>query len=155
MGTNFYWNVMAPWAEVTLPTGVVKRVGGFDTDDPDVHIGKRSGAGAYCFDCKVTLCKDGESRIHYSDSGFYDECPKCDAPNTVRSGRPDGNPVSYACSFSWAQDPNRVRRVCGERLNEVLIHDSYGKELTGEEFLEILKKDCPIEFTDSIGRPFS
>lgn len=41
MSTNFYW------------------------DEPDAtgdrkHIGKRSGAGAYCWTCKRTMCIDGE-----------------------------------------------------------------------------------------------
>lgn len=41
------------------------------------HIGKRSAAGRYCWDCGVTLCIDGEYYVHYSDHAWYDYCPKC------------------------------------------------------------------------------
>lgn len=36
--------------------------------DPQYHIGKRSAAGLYCWDCGKTLCKDGESGIHFDKS---------------------------------------------------------------------------------------
>ena len=43
------------------------------TDDGEVHIGKRSAAGWYCWDCRQTLCK---GRVHYGD-GYFDRCPIC------------------------------------------------------------------------------
>lgn len=46
MGTNFYLK------------------GHRGDDDPKYHIGKRSAAGLYCWDCRITLCKGGESAIH-------------------------------------------------------------------------------------------
>lgn len=40
MGTNFYFNGQ--------------------------HVGKRSAAGWYCWDCHKTLCADGEEFVHYT-----------------------------------------------------------------------------------------
>ena len=49
MGTNFYIKGSPKTANL---------------DDPKWHIGKRSAAGLYCFDCGVTLCEQGEKFVH-------------------------------------------------------------------------------------------
>lgn len=55
------------------------------------HIGKRSAAGYYCFDCEVSLCKEGSDFVHWTkipchmqlkELGFkevewFDKCPIC------------------------------------------------------------------------------
>ena len=43
------------------------------------HIGKRSDAGFYCWDCEITLCKGGGRAVHSGDE-FYNKCPKCGRP---------------------------------------------------------------------------
>jgi len=65
-----------------------------DADNPSHHIGKRSAAGLYCWDCGITLAKEGESSIGSGRSiykafyhmvpkvmedgnSFFDHCPKC------------------------------------------------------------------------------
>lgn len=149
MGTNFYWKDAGPNSEY-----------------PESHIGKRSAAGAYCWDCNETLCSGGKARIHYGDT-FLAACPSCGktrgqteglskGPVAVELGfadpatdRPSG--VCGAASFTWAQNPKTVRRTCRKRRDEILIVDEYGRELTGTEFLAMLAATCPIEFTDSIG----
>src|SRR5437879_5718682 len=70
MGTNFYWRTAA----TLLPTGEDVPE---DSDDPRIHIGKRSAAGPYCWDCDQTLCKDGIDGIHQGKSGWYPACPRC------------------------------------------------------------------------------
>ena len=42
----------------------------------EVHIGKRSSAGRYCFDCGISMCVDGEDKVH-SGSNFNKVCYKC------------------------------------------------------------------------------
>jgi len=37
------------------------------------HIGKRSAAGRYCFDCGVSLCVDGEDNVH-KGGNFNEKC---------------------------------------------------------------------------------
>lgn len=172
MGTNFYWRVeVAP-----LPTGAVidhmislRVLGGFD--NPITHIGKRSAAGAYCWDCRQTLCAGGEAAVHSGSGHFREACPKCGkSPRkvsltdggaaSVELGftKPSTEPptgVGSTASFSWAQDPETVRRICADRPNDALIVDEYGQKLTGAEFLTMLKCNCAIEFTDSIGEAFS
>jgi len=41
------------------------------------HIGKRSAAGRYCFDCGVSMCVDGEEYVHSGTSHFNKKCYKC------------------------------------------------------------------------------
>ena len=95
MGTNFYWHVDLG----QLPTGEAVRI---DRDDPNVHIGKRSAAGMYCWDCDVTLCKEGKDGVHKgSDIGFshgidayleaskrrwHECCPNCGRSRQVSEG---------------------------------------------------------------------
>jgi len=162
MGTNFYWDV---------EQGI--------SADPTVHIGKRSAAGAYCWDCGLTLCKLGTSRVHgnvvWHDGKrgpwrWHEECPECgqkpveeglDAgPAAVELGfaeprkeRPTG--VRGCSSFTWSQDPDRVREKCLKRPHVVLIVDEYGRKMTGREFGEMLDANCPIQFMDTIGERFS
>jgi hypothetical protein len=146
-----------------------------DDMSPLVHIGRRCGAGQYCWDCKKTLCRAGEDTIHYASSyAWHTSCPSCGAAArsefTTEAGE-DEEPHIYergigdrkiplrrrgvgsACSFTWAQDPKMVYAICAARPDEQIIKDEYGRPLTGEEFLEVLR-NCPIQFTDSIGKEF-
>lgn len=165
MGTNFYLR------------------GHRFSSDPVYHIGKRSAAGPYCWDCKMTLCKEGESRVHYSESQWYAECPQCgkypnENPSQSSVARELGfnktipktkEGVASCCSFSWAMDPVRFQRLCAnppklfcsecERgypkdEEDIWIMDEYGTLYTTDEFLHVLK-ECPIRYTDSIGKSFS
>ena len=84
MGTNFFWLVEHHEAKnITLPTGVdIYRSVGIDHCDPNYHLGKRSAAGAYCWDCNRTLCRAGEGRIHYGrfedrDAEWSKSCLTC------------------------------------------------------------------------------
>jgi len=140
MGTNFY----------------VK--GHKDSWNPQYHLGKRSAAGPYCWDCGVTLCKEGEEGAHHSQSNWYDECPNCGKkykegsissgsvgrelgfntePYSVKTG------VQSCSSFSWARKLGRVQKIV----------DEYGREYTREQFEEMLK-ECPIQYVHMMGIEF-
>lgn len=165
MSTNFFWRFPHP-NPVILPTGESITVD-IDMLDPAIHISKRSAAGLYCWDCRRTLCREGERYIHYSQLGhWYKSCPECGQEPATESldsssvgvelgfaqperTRPHG--VRSCASMSWAQDPLRVRQTCRERLNESVIEDEYGRFYTGDEFLSLIETSCPIEFTDSVG----
>ena len=153
MGTNFYW------------AGAPEDC---DTMDPEWHIGKRSAAGRYCWDCRVTLCVGGEADIHYGRSSWHDACPRCGAApiaaglnsaavelgfSKPATDRDRG--VTSAASFSWAQEPSQVRSRCERAMDEALVRDEYGDTLTGREFLRMLASNCPIEFTQHVGAWFS
>ncbi len=60
-----------------------------------------------------------------------------------------------ACSFSWAQDPAKVRDVCERNPFATIVIDESGEPMECVDFLKMLKQTCPIEFTHSIGVPFS
>ena len=125
------------------------------------HIGKRSAAGWYCWDCGISLCKGGDSNVH-TDSPFYDKCPKCNQSKNKETlenssvGRELGfnkskpqrkSGVSSCSSFSWANKKDILK-------NKRKVIDEYGRKYTINEFYDILK-ECPIQFTDSIGLEFS
>ncbi len=155
MGTNFYWINASDETE--------------DDDDPTVHIGKRSAAGWYCYDCHVTLALGGLPAVHRG-TGMHDACPTCGktpqqdgyngamielgfAKTPAPPQRPAG--VQGASSFTWAQQPTHVIARCNTSLHTPIIRDEYGRVYTGSEFLWMLDTFCPIQFTESIGRIFS
>jgi len=143
MGTNFY------------------RKGKTHRDDPPHHIGKRSAAGFYCWDCRATLCKEGEAGIHNGISEWRSKCILCGTPVPDESlsegaaGKELGfnkdplkrKGVASICSFTWAVEPESIKRL-------KFVEDEYGKVITFQEFLEILK-DCPVQFKNMIGHEFS
>lgn len=154
MGTNFYW--YDPEKDNTYG------------DDPAAHIGKRSAAGSYCWDCGITLCKHGEAGIHYHEGGdaFHKTCPRCGASKEVEKidegsvgvelGFAKPNPVrpkgvTSCASFTWAQHPDDV---CQRIIEGASVVDEYGRIMPGEEFLIMLETNCPVRF-HCIGSWFS
>lgn len=140
MGTNFY----------------VKDHCG--NNDPRYHIGKRSAAGFYCWDCHKTFCIGGEEGVHYSENKWYDKCPICgksrDSESLTSSsvGRELGfnkdapkpkTGVKSCCSFSWARDLGKIKHIV----------DEYGTEYSLEEFKDVLN-ECPIQYKHSVGMVF-
>lgn len=144
-----------------------------ELDDPYLHIGKRSAAGRYCFDCGITLCKDGKKAIHFGESLWHNTCPKCGkAPaletletssgglelgfNKHQAVKKQG--VRTCSSFTWAMQDEVVLaghiQALGMTLNEPSIVDEYGREFTIKEFCATVDS-CPIHFYDSIGVEFS
>lgn len=135
-----------------------------DEDHPDFHIGKRSAAGLYCWDCNVTLCKDGEYGIHKSTSNFFSKCPKCgksfdgksleEGSVAVELGfaqpyeKKERKGVKPVSSFTWAMLPEKLKR-------KRKVVDEYGRVYTKKQFQEIVLDNCPITFFESIGKWFS
>ena len=165
MGCNFYWYIDT---DVALPTGATVRLGLPADTDVDWHIGKRSAAGPYCWYCDLTLCRDGNDRVHFN-SEWWPACPRCGAAPRAetyqdsaagvelgfakpRDERPTG--VASCASFSWAQEPDEVRRICEERLRAPLVVDEYDRQYTGAEFQRMLRANVAIEFR-CIGERFT
>jgi hypothetical protein len=151
MGTNFYWKK-------------------FLSKKEGEHIGKRSAAGLFCWNCGITLCKDGVPGIHRGKSAWYESCPNCgkkhepeDRPiakaasielgfSKARDKRPVG--VHSCSSFTWGQSPYSV--ISRIRRNPFLrVMDEYERSYSGRSFLKMIKNNCPISFEDSVGRDFS
>jgi hypothetical protein len=151
MGTNFYLNYVTRG----------------DSGDPKYHVGKRSAAGLYCWDCGVTLCTGGEEGIHYSQHGWHDKCPQCGQERIDEgvfggaAGRELGfnketpqrkTGVQSCASFSWGIDRGDVEKKA-KRIQRYRMHgivDEYGQGYTWEEFLQVLE-ECPVQSTRSIG----
>jgi len=138
------------------------------------HLGKRSCAGPYCWDCGRTLCKHGEQYVHntYLESHgtfnrteveWLDHCPACGkkAPKpkdlfSGAAGRELGfNKDPYApktgiascSSFGWAIEERKAFAL-------KFVKDEYEQKFTIKEFKEILT-ECPIRFYRHIGQEFS
>ena len=138
------------------------------------HIGKRSAAGLFCWDCMITLCKNGNEGIHYGckehrsalcNCGWYDKCPKCGKEKEIESlesssmgtelGFNKEEPkkktgVKTCSSFSWAIDPNKFKE-----LKIKFIIDEYEERFTKQEFEKMLEEWCPVHYTRSVGKEFS
>ena len=140
------------------------------------HIGKRSAAGLYCWDCGTTLNKEGNKGVHKGHSDnckhkgsmvcnclWHSKCPKCGASpkkETVQNssgGRELGlnkqefaakTGVATCSSFSWAIKPEKAKRY-------LLIKDEYGRIYTNSQFFDGVLSECPIQYYDFIGREFS
>ena len=130
------------------------------------HIGKRSAAGMYCFDCGVSLCIAGWKRVHHSSGpqDWYSRCPKCGKEpekedlDISSAGLELGfnkNPcqektgVKSCSSFTWAMEPSKFKK----HLLPVIKYE-YDRKYTKQLFLEMLNS-YPIQFTDMIGKDFS
>lgn len=162
MGTNFYVS------------------GSPVSDDPKWHIGKRSSAGSYCWDCMVTLCKGGVSGIH-RDCDWHEVCPvcgECAKEDTLKElsassfrefgeeGRIKKIGVKVCSSFSWAMNPDFYKSIIKDNLtlrsrvdnlkigevNKVIV-DQYGRKFTISEFEDLLK-ECPIQYTHNVDKWF-
>lgn len=125
------------------------------------HIGKRSAAGLYCWDCGITLCKKGIEGVH-TGVDYFDKCPKCgkgreeETLEESAAGRELGfnkqafgtkTGIRTCSSFRWAIDPGELR---GSRR----IKDEYGRVYSKKEFYQMLE-ECPIQYFDRIGKEFS
>ena len=113
------------------------------TKGEEIHIGKRSAAGLYCYKCHTTTCEGGDKAIHTGRSPFSKTCPKCHMPVTTTT-----------CSFTWALEPHRLPRIQRHDFN-TKIYDEYGVPVSWIEFDFELAARCPIQFYDSIGVDFS
>lgn len=128
-----------------------------------IHIGKRSAAGSYCWDCDATLCPGGMNHVHSARyKNWFDACPICGLEpveetltestagrelgfNDSKPGRKKG--VASCSSFTWA-----LSKEDFERNSHLKIIDEYDREIWN--FYEILL-ECPIQFFDLIGKEFS
>ena len=138
------------------------------------HIGKRSAAGLYCWDCDVTLHRDGNAQIHRGrcrddrGSTWWSACPKCgnhplvdeNPPVMVelgfakpRASRPTG--VRGCSSFNWAEPPEAAGMRLRHGAKKTIVRDEYGTRYTGQEMLDMLEANCPVQFTHSVGQEFS
>ena len=142
----------------------------------DQHIGKRSAAGDYCWDCGVTLCKGGNAKIHHDTdgkgnveyNGWHNRCPICKQSITDEDldhssvGRELGfnktppakkTGIKSCSSFTWAMHPSIwMKRV--RQSKDKIVEDEYGRHFTVKEFCAVLE-ECPIQFEDSIDQEFS
>lgn len=162
MGTNFF-----------LLTGKKPKEYSWDSfrySGNFIHIGKRSAAGHYCWDCHRTLCMPGESRIHTSrDDEWVDACPICKKPietkaNVVgqsvalelgfsKPAMTQQSGVKCVSSFTWASPESMILDL--RKSKKKLVVDEYHRESTVAEFLQMLEHQCPIRYYHSIGQEFS
>lgn len=118
------------------------------------HIGKRSAAGLYCWDCGVSLYRE--------DGEYFAICPSCGAKPTKESlnnsaaGRELGfnkspfkkkTGVQSCSSFSWAIEKRKLKTI-------KKLKTSMTECISIEEFHKMLK-ECPIQYYHNIGREFS
>jgi hypothetical protein len=143
-----------------------------------IHIGKRSAAGPYCWDCGVTLCDSasdhwerrtryGQDAVHFGNGdGWLDSCPICggtandESIESSSAGRELGFNksapakkvgVASCSSFSWAMSPKEFQHEFLRSRKR--IFDEYGRKYTRDEFRDVLS-ECPIKSYSSVGHEF-
>ena len=157
MGTNFYIRGYANRDE---------------EDSIDHHIGKRSAAGLWCWDCNITMCKGGVANLHAGFGAWHEKCPQCgqskseEALENSSAGRELGfnkskpqkkTGIKSCCSFTWGiagsfEKLTSLIKVRGSREcqschreyddPEKCIENEYGDLFTLGEFKEVLS-ECP------------
>ena len=161
MGTNFFWLVK----QTNVATNACEI---YKCEDPGIHIGKRSAAGYYCWDCNNSLAKQA-SEVPDSESHYT--CPYCgsksikeDLGNSavgIELGfakpvieRKKG--VASCSSFSWAQAKTKIISIiaCTPIDSETIV-DEYARCYTGRDFLVMVEANCPIQYFDLVGTEFS
>lgn len=146
MGTNFYWS------------------GHQHEESIQYHIGKRSAAGRYCYDCGSTFNCDGTQLIHNSKEkrlGWSKVCPCCGKgpegedtkynPIMVelgfeKTGEKPTEGIAGASSFTWTMMKHLwdLEKMIAD--DQPAVVDEYGREYTAKEFLDMIKRECPIQF---------
>lgn len=134
----------------------------------DVHVGKISGAGSYCFSCQQTLCSGGMKGLHTGEWGWHKECPQCGRSRNVSPDLDQDNfnifipttdvvtGVKYSISFTWAVEPNWLE-ILSTGTN---VLDEYGRQYTKKWLweridIESITNHCILWKTEFIGRTFS
>jgi hypothetical protein len=134
-----------------------------------VHIGKRSAAGVYCWDCGVTLCVGGINGVHHGYA-WLEACPRCGRKKSSSEELPESaagrelgfnkspphakTGVASCSSFTWAICPDELKDIAVSRPSAKIVVDEYGRRYTIKEFYSFLL-ECPIQSTDLVGQLFS
>jgi len=156
MGTNFYW---------IQDNEKTQR-----DDSLAVHIGKRSAAGWYCFDCGTTFSRH-TCELHFGQKSFdvdcparnynvSESCPGCgkkpdmSSPQVKEGGAmlelgfsktmPQQG-ITPCCSFTWTLMKHRRKLLELLKFKKKVVVSEYGDQYTAKEFLK-LTDDCPIQF---------
>jgi len=140
--------------------------------DDKKHIGKRSAAGLYCFDCNEPLNDRGLAGVHNYKARPLPACPVCgktkeqEPLENSSAGLELGfnkNPyqkktgVKTASSFTFAMALEEVHeKLSHKRPSTKCVVDEYGTEYIRDEFMAILAA-CPtmLHFINMIGQEFS
>jgi hypothetical protein len=172
MGTNFYLYEELKLCTYNMDGSQVK-------DYRGTHIGKRSAAGLYCWDCGVSLAQGGSESIHFSgtptseDHGYciechrpwdvrwFKECPLCgktpkeEGFNESAAGRELGFNKKPFQRVGVASCSSFSWAIMPYEFHATAtkIVDEYGTVYSHEEFVNALR-DCPIQFFGSIGKDF-
>jgi len=113
------------------------------------HIGKRSAAGLYCWDCGVPInrekecpkCGNKPKKEDFSNSAAGRELGFNKEPFAKKTG------VASCSSFSWAIKPEKIKKI-------LFVKDEYGRKYSGKTFREEILAECPIQLYDLIGENF-
>jgi hypothetical protein len=138
--------------------------------DDKKHIGKRSAAGLYCFDCNEPLNSLGLAGVHSGYAIPLTACPTCGKKPVKEplEGSSAGLELGFnkdpyqkktgvksASSFTFAMPLEELKeKLSHKRSATKCVVDEYGTGYTRDEFMAILVA-CPIHFTDMIGQEFS
>jgi len=158
---------------------------GYDRYDPEIHIGKRSAAGLYCWDCKKTLCNDGEKYVYFShkvpntndlclnplrypEVTWSSKCLKCG--KKYREESMDKSSVGRELGFNRSIPKKKTGVKTCSSFNWAMKKEKLYKKFKEKKIKFIyneygdkynlkefkqMLKECPIQFENSIGEHFN
>jgi len=126
MGINFYWIIDEEMNPI---------VSDDDGDSQEIHIGKRSCAGNYCYDCGIFLTYDHTKDAHNGKGRNCLRCPRCNSEG------------KNACTFTWTMmyHLKRLQKLAVDYPDLNVVRDEYGGLNTASEFLNDILASCPIQ----------
>ena len=139
-----------------------------------IHIGKRSAAGYYCWNCKTTLCKRENEGVHLDCNGcwesshkkihdckWFDRCSYCGCTpdkenlfnssaerelgmNTLAMEKKKG--VRRCFSFTFALEPYKIDNIMKKNGNLVIVSEYYYPKKDDQMWdLDTFKKTVMLE----------
>lgn len=135
------------------------------TESVPQYIGKREAAGLYCWDCEISLHKQGldeaerqrtmrcvtGSKLTHVQSDWHKVCPKCGKAATQESlrssgsGRPFG--VASCAVFTWAKTPSEIaKQILSSKLEKPIVNE-HDTAFTLEQF-EMVLGEAVVHYTE-------
>ncbi len=135
-------------------------------DNIQVHIGKRSAAGSYCYDCG-SVFHQHTSELHSGrDSDFFkylDSCHGCGKRREERTVFPSSagielgfnkaeevkkEGIGSCSSFTWTLMKHKweLQKLASKKNRKKIVEDEYGRKYTAKEFLEDQLSSVMVEY---------
>lgn len=101
------------------------------------HIGKKSNAGYYCYDCGISR-HENTAYVHSARNDYikFGNCPGCEKEFTE---------CTYSFTWTMMKQKKKIEDYIAKNDHSKHIVNEEGVQISCQEFMEIYKK-CKIDF---------